>query len=315
MNRESMEQLKRFDEEYLLFPTFMMAKQAIDANLLMFRETGLVRNMLVLGEAGTGKSTLCKLMEVEHPKRQLPDRDKIDVLVVSVPPSANVGGIASAMLCTLGDPWPQAGTIAARTDRFVTLCRECGVELMLVDEAQHLQDRGDSRTHYMVGDWFKSVIDQVGLPTVMLGLPRMERLLQTNEQLRRRFSRRVRLAFGQNDGTSVETDCLQLFFSLSSSLSLRVSSNPFGNQEMGTRLYYACDGRVAYIKKILFSALSTALEQADDVIDVQHLERAFTNEVWWEGVGKLNPFSKAFEFRRLDRGGEPFQVESAKGFR
>src|SRR5690606_11868481 len=122
-------------------------------------------------------------------------------------------------------------------------------------------------------------------------------LLQINEQLRRRFSRRVRLAFGQNDEISVETECLQLFLSLSSLLTLPVSSTPFGAQEMGTRLYYACDGRVAYIKKILFSALSTALERGDDAIDVRHLERAFTTDVWWEGVGQLNPFSSDFAFR------------------
>ncbi|WP_313301364.1 TniB family NTP-binding protein [Diaphorobacter sp.] len=313
MTTDAMCQLKEFDDQYLPFPTFVTAKQAIDEALTIYRETGVARHMLVLGEAGTGKSTLCKLMETQHPRRKLSDRDKIDIVTVSVPPSANVGGVASAVLRSLGDLWHGRGTIASRTERIVTLCRECGVELMLIDEAQHLQDRGTSRTHYMVGDWVKDVIDQVSVPTVMLGLPRLELLLQTNEQLRRRFSRRVRLAFGQNSAMSVETECLQLFLSLSSLLTLPVSSKPFGPQEMGTRLYYACDGRVAYIKKILFSALSMALRHEDDAIDVKHLERAFTDDVWWEGVGRLNPFSSDFVFRRLDRGGEPFQVAGSGG--
>lgn len=311
MTADTMWQLKEFDEQYLPFPTFVTAKQAIDEALTMYRETGVARHMLILGEAGTGKSTLCKLMETQHPRRRLSDRDKIDVIAISVPPSANVGGVASAVLRALGDLWHERGTIASRTERIVTLCRECGIELMLIDEAQHLQDRGTSRTHYMVGDWVKDVIDQVSVPTVMLGLPRLELLLQTNEQLRRRFSRRIRLAFGQNSAMSVESECLQLFLSLSSLLTLPVSSKPFGPQEMGTRLYYACDGRVAYIKKILFRALSMALHQEDESIDVKHLERAFTDDVWWEGVGQLNPFSSDFVFRRLDRGGEPFQVAGA----
>ena len=40
-------------------------------------------------------------------------------------------------------------------------------------------------------DWLKHLIDEVGVPTVLLGLPRLESLLQINEQLRRRFSRRT----------------------------------------------------------------------------------------------------------------------------
>lgn len=315
MNPESMAQLKQFDDQYLPFPTFVTAKQAIDDALAMYRQTGIARHMLILGEAGTGKSTLCNLMETHHPRRRLLDRDKVDVVAISVPPSANIGGVASAVLRSLGDLWHERGTIASRTERIVTLCRECGVELMLIDEAQHLQDRGDNRTHYMVGDWVKSVIDQVGVPTVMLGLPRLELLLQTNEQLRRRFSKRVRLAFGQNDEMSAEMECLQLFLSLSSLLPLPVSFKPFSPEEMAVRLYYASDTRVAYIKKILFGACSMALQHGDDVIDVGHLEHTFTNDVWWEGVGQLNPFSSDFAFRRLDRGGEPFQSVGAGGAR
>ena len=42
-------------------------------------------------------------------------------------------------------------------------------------------------------------------------------------------------------------------------------------------------------------------------IDVELLQQVFVDEIWWEGVGVLNPFNAEFEFRRLDRGGEPFQ--------
>jgi hypothetical protein len=174
-------------------------------------------------------------------------------------------------------------------------------------------DRGQSKVHYMVADWFKHVIDQIGVPTVLLGLPSLEMLLQVNEQLRRRFSRRVRLALGQSESVSIEDECLQLFMSLASSIELHVSAQPYSWREMGMRLHHACDGRVGYIKKILTAALRSSLEAGLDHIDVPLLERAFTDEVWWEGVGALNPFNAAFEFRRLDRGGEPFQRVMATG--
>lgn len=304
---DALNQLKQFEEQYIPFPTFVAAKDAIESSLNLFRETGLAKHMLVLGEAGTGKSSLCRWLAERHPKRVLPERNIVEALFVATPPAATVIGIADAILTALDDPWHERGTVTAKTARIVTLCRECRVEIMLLDEAQHLHDRGDTRTHYMVGDWLKHLIDAIGIPTVMLGLPKLERLLEINDQLRRRFSRRLRLGLGQSDTDSVETECLQLFLSLVSLVSVPVSSRPYDSKEMGMRLYFASDGSVAYIKKLLASALQQALDQNLDVVDAEVFEKAFTDELWWEGIGKLNPFNPKFEFRRLDRGGEPFQ--------
>ena len=302
--------LKAFDEQYILFPPFVAAKDAIEANLQMFRETGVATHMLVTGEAGTGKSSLCRWLAIQHPRRRLIERDLVEVLVIVVPPAATISSIASAMLRALGDPFPDRGTLTQMTKRIITLCRGCGVEMLLFDESQHLHDRGDTKTHYMVGDWLKHLIDEIGVPTVLFGLPRAENLLQVNDQLRRRFSTRRRLGLGQSDTESIETECLQLFLSLVSLIDVPVSSAPFSAQEMGERLYYASDGRVAYIKKLLFAALRQAFELDMDVIDAPMLQKAFTEEIWWEGLGKLNPFTPGFVCRRLDRGGEPFQVAS-----
>lgn len=300
--------LKSFDEQYIPFPPFVAAVNAIEANLHMFRETGVASHMLVTGEAGTGKSSLCRWLALQHPRRVLPERDMVEVLLTAIPPAASISSVASTMLGALRDPHANVGTISQKTHRVVTLCRGCGVEMLLFDEAQHLQDRGDTKTHYMVGDWLKHLIDELAVPTVLLGLPRLENVLQINDQLRRRFSSRRRLAVGQSDTYSIETECLQLYLSLTSLINIPVDSHPYSAQEMGVRLYYASDGRVAFIKKLLFAALRCALELDMDAIDAPLLERAFTDEIWWEGVGKLNPFNPDFDYRRLDRGGEPFET-------
>ena len=305
---EAAARLRRFEEQYIPFPPFVAAKDTIEANLFLFRESGLARHMLVLGEAGTGKSSLCRWMMSRYPKRRLLERDRIEVLHVVIPPAATIIGIADAFLVALGDPKPRIGAITFKTARIAILCKNCGVELLLLDESQHLQDRGNSKTHYLVGDWFKHLIDEIAVPTVMLGLPRLQELLQTNEQLRRRFSRRIWLALGRSETDTIETECLQLFLSLSNLLDVPVSSQPYDAHEMGRRLYFACDGRVAYIKKILFASLRMALELDHEVIDADMLQRAFVDEVWSEGVGKLNPFHPDFEFRRLDRRDEPFEM-------
>ncbi|WP_445367464.1 TniB family NTP-binding protein [Methylomonas sp. BW4-1] len=305
--KEIFDELQRFDEEYIPFPPFVVAVDAVKVNLALFRETGIAQHLLVLGESGAGKSSICRWIEQQYPKFTLPDRDVTPVLIVSVPSAATISSMASALLEKLGDPAATTGTVSAKTSRVITLCRACRVEMILFDEAQHIHDRGKATTHYMVGDWLKSLIDQTGVPTVFLGLPRLEQILQVNEQLRRRFSRRIRLALGQSDKSSIHAECLQLFRSLGSCLPLPLMCGRFGWDELGMRLHYASDGRVAYIKKLLATALRIALETEVKEIGPQLLEQAFTEELWWEGVGKLNPFNPEFEFRRLDRGNEPFE--------
>lgn len=302
--------MQQFDEEYIPFPPFVTAIDAIKTNLSLYRETKIPRHLLVLGESGAGKSSLCKWVKHQYPKFTLPDRDVTPVLVVSVPSGATISSVASSMLEQLGDPAAAFGTVSAKTTRVITLCRACQVEMLLFDEAQHIQDRGLAATHYKVGDWLKSLIDQTAIPTVLLGIPRLEELLRVNEQLRRRFSSRIRLVLGQDDKKTIHSECLQLFRSLGFCLPVPLSSGNYGWDDLAMRLYYASDGRVGYIKTLLLFALEFALENKVGEIDPKLLEQVFTVKIWQEGVGKLNPFNPAFVFRRLDRGNEPFEPGS-----
>lgn len=312
--KELYQDLRRFDEEYIEFAAFKAAADAIHTNLEMFREVGMVQHLVVLGETGTGKSTLCRWLAAAHPCQRLPERNIVPVLVVAVPAAATIASMAEAILTALGDPAPNSGSISEKARRIGKLVRGCRVEMILIDEAQHISDRGQSVTHYMVADWLKVLIDDMCVPTVFLGLPRLEALIQTNEQLRRRFSNRVRLSIGQDTDRPKHDECLELFQSLGQALPIRIRSEPFEESELGMRLYYASDGRIAHIKKLMAGALRLALEEEHDAIEPFLLEQVFTDEVWWQGVGALNPFSPTFVHRRLDRAGEPFEdVRPRKG--
>jgi hypothetical protein len=117
---------------------------------------------------------------------------------------------------------------------------------------------------------------------------------------------------GQSDTETVDTECLELFVSLGGCLPLPISKGDHTWSELGRRLFYASDGRVAYIKRLLAGALQHAMETEASQIGPAQLERVFTEEIWWEGIGELNPFNPAFVFRRLDRGNEPFERGSYK---
>jgi hypothetical protein len=299
--------LERFNEDLLLFPSYVAAFNDIEALIKLYRGAGVAQHLLVLGETGTGKTTLCRDFVTRYPRIVLSERDVLPVLHVSIPSAATIASVTEAMLSKLGDPSPTFGTVSTKTARAVKLARALSVELFLIDEAQHIQDRGRLPTQYLVGDWLKTVMDELNVPTVLLGLPRVGQLLQVNEQVRRRFSRRRYLQMGQSGETSIEAECLQLFLSLGDSFPIPIRAGDFGWDDMARRVYYASDGRVAYIKKLLAGAIRLAFERDSDCIDVRVLQEAFITEVWWEGVEQLNPFSEKFQFRRLNRPGEPFE--------
>ncbi|WP_211473231.1 TniB family NTP-binding protein [Collimonas humicola] len=299
--------LEQFNEEHLLFPSYVAAFEDIDGLLGLHRETGITQNLLVLGESGTGKTTLCRAIAAKYPRTVLTERDIVPVLHVPIPCAATIAGVTEAMLAQLGDPSPAFGSISTKTARAIKLARALSVELLLFDEAQHIQDRGRLPTQYHVGDWLKTVMDAINVPTALIGLPRVGQLLQVNEQLRRRFSRRRYLQMGQGGETSIEAECLQLFVSLGATLPISLACGAFGWAEMGQRVYYACDGRVAYVKKLLSGAIRIALDRDLREIGPTVLEEAFTKEVWWEGVGQLNPFNSGFRFRKLNQVNEPFE--------
>lgn len=304
-----------FSDEYLAFPPYVAAFAEMEFLLSQYRETGVPQNLIVVGETGTGKTTLCKAFIKKYPRFTLPECDVLPILYVCAPAVATVAALAESILQQLGDPGFKLGSISAKTKRIVTLMRGMKVLMLLIDEAQHMHDRGQKFSRYLVGDWLKTLIDDTQVPTVLLGLPRTENLLQINEQLRRRFSRRRNLQLGQDPDTSIETECLQMFISLGTTLPLRISNGQFSWDELGSRIYYACDARIAYVKKLLVGAIRIATERSLEEIDPEVLEDAFTQEVWWEGKGGLNPFNAQFVFRKLNHVNEPFETTAPSAAR
>ena len=96
--------------------------------------------------------------------------------------------LAEAILRALGDPAAAKGTTAEKTQRIIGFFRECGVQLLLIDEFQHFFDGTRVAESRRVSDWLKLLINKVGLPVVLAGLPRAIQVVNINPQLRRRFA-------------------------------------------------------------------------------------------------------------------------------
>lgn len=92
----------------------------------------------------------------------------------------------------LGDPAADKETISSQTLRLRKFIAACEVELIILDEFQHFDDRQSRNVLKTISDWLKNLINQCTVPIVLVGMPGCESVLDQkgNEQLKRRFASR-----------------------------------------------------------------------------------------------------------------------------
>lgn len=295
----------KFRQETILFPQFDAVYRSISESLALYRATGLANHLVVYGSTGCGKTTVCNFVLGENPPVVGGERNVIPVLYASIPALATISSVAEALLVSLGDPFPSKGTNSSKTERLISLIQRCSVAMVILDELQHVHDRGQSPALYKVGDWIKNLSDRIACPVVLVGIPRAKALVEANEQLRRRFGTSLIL-----DRITIDTDESFAEFgdvvaSLSEALPVGFRCNPQSHDTV-ERLYFATDGRIGYLAELLQKALLSSFQADNAPIDNALLQKTFTQRIWSNGIGKLNPFHKDFCFRRLDRLGEPF---------
>lgn len=142
--------------------------------------------MTVIGEAGVGKSALLKQYAWDYcPYEEKTEQGIVrrhPVLYVQLEPDTTVIGAAETILKVLmGDRAP-TGSIAKATILPAQL-KIRKVELLILDEFQHVGERGATKTRNKTADWIKSIAKKLDIPVVMAGIPVVQQLVEDNDQL------------------------------------------------------------------------------------------------------------------------------------
>ncbi|RQO37221.1 hypothetical protein DBR37_03260 [Herminiimonas sp. KBW02] len=265
------------------------------------------RHTLLVGESGTGKTWLAQHFASLYPPRLNPDDviGPIPVLIVETPAIPSLKGLAEAMLMALGDPLFFKGTAAEKRNRALDLLRRRNVEFLVLDEFQHFLDHGKFDSLIAVSDWLKRFIDDASVPCLLMGLPRCEGILQVNEQLRRRFSSRLKLSAFSLDTMEGEREFRALVHQIDKSLPTSELSK-LADVDMARRLYFASNGLIGYLRPLITAAYELMVIEKASKLDATIFEQTFIDVIWKDGLKSLNPFNKAFQFRQLNQIGEPF---------
>lgn len=265
--------------------------------------------LAIVGETGTGKTTLLANFCKRHPRTVHAEFTEVPVLYASIPARCTIKRLAGLLLQVLGSPFWNRGDEEDRTYQLGVLLKACGVRLILLDEVNHLGDRGAAKTHYEVGDWIKQLSRDSGVPIVLAGTPTAAILWETNEQLADRYEVRTLEPLSMEPRRAREFRAvLKAFGQLMAGLQVLNLS-----EERTTRLIaFASGGRLRDIRKLLVRAVSLAEAEGSSKVTQETLRQAFEQVIYEKAPAKRNPFHKDFNGLPLTAVGEPFAPRRAR---
>jgi len=222
--------------------------------------------MCIVGEAGVGKSMICEKYANMFPSYDIDVEQRLSktikpVLLARVPAKASDATLATSLLAALGDPAYSQGTSTNKTFRLKALLKECGVELIIIDEVQHIYDRDSQKIIQVASNWIKDLIVETRIPTILTGLPDLITVVERNEQLNSRFKYRERLSLFDLSNPNEEKIFRSFLYVVDLKLPLIQRSN-LADPDTALMLFEASGGQMrTLMEQILLPATLRALEQ------------------------------------------------------
>ncbi|MFZ3577882.1 TniB family NTP-binding protein [Virgibacillus sp. DJP39] len=282
------QKLKQLKDFKIIHPEFKKALKMIKDCHESSKVAADPKSVLITGDSGAGKTTIYhyyadRFDQIIHGESLTTKR----ILHASIPSPGSTKFVVEQLLEQMGDFRFDSGTLNNKTHRLTRYIEENGVELIMLDEFQHFL-KPSKKSVYDTADWFKSLINKTNVPVVLFGLKESETVLSTNEQLSRRFKRRIKLEhFGFN--TKKEKSAFRaLLREIDRNLPFKQDSN-LDSEDFSERFYYASNGLMDTITSLIREASSFAIEENADSLELKHLAWAFSLD-GHANRGKDNPF-------------------------
>lgn len=262
-------------------------------------------HLMLIGESGVGKSTLLSNYARKHPVIEHQELTEIPVLYVPLGQAPSPKTMASTMLLALGDPKWNLGKEADLTARLVFLIKTCRVRIVIVDEVNHLVDRGGEKTLHTTADWLKRLVDATRVSFVLAGIPRSRRVLATNDQLRGRFREVIEIERFSVANARAEHEFRSVLNVFKGYLR-DLPTVDISNKVMVRVFAFATDGRLRDIRRLLVRAVELAYAKPAPQLTTSVLAEAFRSVIYPGCPNERNPFHKQFNEMPLVKGDEPF---------
>ncbi len=288
--------LELIEKVFIKYPRLKKLRDRIEFCRTHSKTAAVAECMLLSGDTGAGKTTLIKWYAGDSPVRFEPPGRIQPVLVVLVPSPATVKGLATEMLKVLGDPAADRGAVSSQTLRLHGFIAACNVELIILDEFQHFDDRQSKNVLKTISDWLKNLINQCNVPIVLVGMPGCESVLDQkgNEQLRRRFTARDEILPFRWDTPAAINEFRQVLKGIDDALPLMKDSH-LADVKTAFLIYAATNGVIDYVMDLLRWAAKLAIHSGLEQINHELLAQAYEERIAQAFPTRPNPFNNDVE--------------------
>ena len=253
-------------------------------DLLVYPRSHRMPNLLVVGDTNNGKTMLVQRFCAQHPAKDNPSGNgiQVPVLFVQAPPVPEEGRFYNAILELLFAPYKPNDRVDKKQSQVIKLLKYVGLRMLVIDEIHHIMagNLNKQRTFLNV---IKYLGNELQIPIVAVGTRDAFRALQTDPQLANRFEPALLARW------DFDTDFLRLLASFERMLPLRAPSN-LHETGLATKLFSMCEGYIGELSRLLTAASVQAIESGKEQIDEKLL-----NSLDW-----VSPSERK---RQIDRGG------------
>jgi hypothetical protein len=253
------------------------------------------RHMIIVGDSGCGKTTLCDELEQRlgtlDKEHWFGTQREIPAIFASVPSPVTPRSTAAALLRAMGVTRNISGTTYERTEELIGLFKSCTTKAVFLDDFQHLLSKGQtlsqatSRQLREVQDWIKSIIVRSGVTFVLLGLYETLALIDSEPQMSRRFTFVHELKpFPRPEDPKSDKKVPPAMVAFADDLMCHALNDTeyfhdgvdFRNDpDAAVRLYVATEGVPSPIKDLIVDAARDAYRRKERVISMANFARAF----------------------------------------
>jgi hypothetical protein len=263
------------------------------------------KGICFLGETGAGKSTLLKIYEDDpsFKKKKIINghecTSKITpVLRVELDSNSKPANVASKMLEVLGEPYYYKGSEKDLTFKLKRYLEDGEVELIIIDELQHLVDTDTKRVIKKAADWLKQLLNDVNIPIVFSGIrEEANKIFKNNDQLDERFPHKIFFSGFKYSDDKQSNEFRAFLKNMDCELPLAENSN-LSDPYLTEKIYYVTLGMPRTLNHLLYYSLKIVLKNGSDKIEEKDLKEAFDMLTFSTRPKVINPFNgKPFDLK------------------